>query len=69
MIIDISGTVLTPGNLGEDCLGNGKHMGIECCCNECDYLLCCLETHTDALCLSCKDPDCPRTHRTAGQTI
>ena len=25
MIIDITGTVLTPGNLGRGCLGNGYH--------------------------------------------
>lgn len=25
MIIDTTGIVLTPGNSGADCLGNGKH--------------------------------------------
>ena len=48
MIVDVSGTVLTPGNYGEDCMGNGKHFDengnlIECCCDECDYLICCTE--------------------------
>lgn len=43
MIIDITGIELTPGNNGEDCKGNGKHLDeneslIECCCEECDYL-------------------------------
>ena len=47
MIIDITGIELTPGNNGKDCLGNGHHFDengkpIECCCDECDYLLCCL---------------------------
>ena len=48
MIIDITGIELTPGNGGKDCLGNGEHVDekgnlIECCCDECDYLICCLE--------------------------
>ena len=48
MIIDITGIKLTPGNKGEDCMGNGKHYDnsndlIECCCDECDYFLCCFE--------------------------
>ena len=37
MIIDVTGTELTPGNFGRDCLGNGEHEGVECCCDECDY--------------------------------
>lgn len=46
MIIDISGIELLPGNRGSDCLGNGEHFDefgnkIECCCDECDYMLCC----------------------------
>ena len=59
MIIDITGTVLTPGNIGRDCLGNGTHPGIECCCDECDYMRCCVETHTAEACQQCQDPDCP----------
>ncbi len=48
MIIDITGIVLTPGNNGENCLGNGKHFDedgnpIEACCDECDYAICCLK--------------------------
>ena len=46
MIIDVTGTVLIPGNGGEDCPGNGNHHNtegiVECCCEECDYRLCCL---------------------------
>ncbi len=46
MIIDVTGTILTPGNEGKDCFGNGEHIDefgnlIECCCDECDYYLDC----------------------------
>jgi len=51
MIIDITGTLLTPGNFGKDCLGNGEHDDIECCCDECDYLICC--TNYNKLCDRC----------------
>ena len=61
MIIDITGTILTPGNLGKDCLGNGEHAGIECCCNECDYMLCCLEELNPSKCFYCTETDCPRS--------
>ena len=42
MIIDVTGTILIPGNCGSDCPGCS---GWNCCCDECDYMLCCLETH------------------------
>lgn len=37
---------LIPGNYGKDCPANGFHADedgelIECCCDECDYLMCC----------------------------
>ena len=41
-IIDVTGVELAPGR-PEHCQGNGKHPGIECCCDECDYLELCLE--------------------------
>ena len=46
MIIDITGVILTPGNQGKNCLGNGEYINekgetIEWCCDECDYYLCC----------------------------
>ena len=46
-VIDITGVELTPGN-PDECLGNGEHvdgdgMPIECCCDECDYLMACME--------------------------
>lgn len=65
MIIDITGIELTPGNGGMDCLGNGKHTDcegnlIECCCDECDYMVCCVDTPLQEMCEHCCDPDCPR---------
>ena len=46
-IIDVTGVELTPGN-PDECLGNGEHFDkygnpIECCCDECDYLMLCCE--------------------------
>ncbi len=66
MIIDITGTILTPGNQGKACLGNGTHSHIECCCDECDYMMCCLETHDTSECLHCNDQDCPHSPNCAG---
>ena len=63
MIIDITGTELIPGNQGNDCPGNGLTPGVECCCNECDYMICCLENHDPSDCLTCNDEDCPRSNQ------
>ncbi len=46
-IYDVTGVELTPGNMSI-CLGNGEHLDeegnlIERCCDECDYLILCLE--------------------------
>ena len=65
MIIDATGRVLTPGNHGDDCLGNGGHFDgngkkPECCCDECDYLLCCCNDEWLIMCRSCDDTNCPR---------
>ena len=67
-IIDITGTVLTPGKGGRKCHGNGKHFNkngilIECCCNECDYLLCCSEKHSTDKCRKCTDNKCPHAKK------
>ena len=62
MIKDITGTELIPGNCGNDCPGNGLMPGVECCCNECDYMMCCLEEHDTLVCLTCNDKDCPRSN-------
>ena len=59
MIIDITGTVLIPGNMGRDCPGNGLHEVYPCCCDECDYMLCCIEEHRPEECLEFRDTDCP----------
>ena len=59
MIIDVTGTILIPGNDGRDCPGNGLHPDIECCCDECDYMMCCLDEHDPAQCSACSDKKCP----------
>ena len=46
-IIDVTGVELTPGDMSA-CLGNGEHFDkegnlIECCCDECDYMILCLK--------------------------
>ncbi len=64
MIIDVTGTILTPGNCGKDCMGNGMHPPAECCCDECDYLLCCLESHRAEDCIDCTDRHCPHAGKT-----
>ena len=47
-ILDAAGVELTPGDMSA-CLGNGAHFDkkgnlIECCCDECDYLILCLNS-------------------------
>lgn len=32
---------LNPSYHGEECLYNGEHTGVECCCDNCDYYLVC----------------------------
>lgn len=65
MILDVTGIPLVPGNNGKDCLGNGEKIDeygnlIPCCCDECDYMQCCLESHSQDLCRICTDEHCPR---------
>lgn len=36
-----TGISLMPNFHGKDCLGNGDFPDHECCCDECDYFLCC----------------------------
>lgn len=45
--LDPTGTQLTPSYHGKDCLGNGEHPGIECCCDECGYFLVCFPDYND----------------------
>lgn len=68
MIIDITGIVLIPGNLGINCPGNGQHcddsgIPIECCCDECDYFLCCYSPGAELNCLHCRDTRCPHVEK------
>ena len=60
MIIDVSGIVLFPGNGGKDCPGNEKNKGKECCCDECDYMVCCVGIWYLSKCKACGDRNCPR---------
>ena len=61
MIVDVTGTILTLGNHAKDCLGNRLHPLFPCCCDECDYMLCCMENHNPLRCSTCKDNRCPNT--------
>ncbi len=69
MIRDITGTILLPGNEGNDCPGNGENAGVECCCDECDYLLCCLDDHNEDLYLTCRDEDRPHKEAYRGKGL
>ena len=65
MILDITGIELTPGNNGNDCLGNGEQFyndgtPIECCCDECSYMYCCFVMKDLKDCDECDDLLCPR---------
>ncbi len=63
MIIDYTGAILIPGNGGKECPGNGQYPVIECCCDECDYYLCCFDDADQVNCLDCTDKNCPRAGR------
>ena len=71
MIIDVSGVVLTPGNGGVDCLGNGRFFDengekIECCCDECDYMLCCFFGNEEK-CKVCTNTHCEKSPNYKGE--
>ena len=63
MLMDITGTILFPGNAGKDCPGNGEAAEVECCCDECDYLICCTVDPGMERCKECGNADCPRCGR------
>ncbi len=63
MIVDITGTILIPGNLGNDCPGNGIKKRNVCCCDECGYMMCCMEGHNMEECQTCADKNCPHALR------
>ena len=56
--------ILTPGYGGWYCLGNGNHCDengdqIEICCDECDYMMCCMSTpHECAECFHQEGQKC-----------
>ena len=60
MIIDVTGIELIPGNHGKDCPGNGMCHALVCCCDECDYVRCCIGEDFPGICRACDDRDCPR---------
>ena len=67
MIIDVTGIELIPGNNGEDCPGNGEHKDkngnyIECCCEACNYMICCFTSQSEKMCEECDDSECPRAN-------
>ena len=71
MIRDVTGTKLTPGNFGKDCIGNGGHYDkngklIECCCDECGFYMCCIEEHKQNDCKTCEYFYCPRVKNKIG---
>ncbi len=50
MIIDVTGIILILENMDKDCMGNGEHFDkkgnlLECCCDGCDYFICCTDMH------------------------
>ena len=63
MIDWATGTTLVPGNGGKNCPGNGETKDangdlLECCCEECDYYLCCMDENIEQRCLNCSDYEC-----------
>ncbi len=61
MIIDVTGIPLIPGNCGKDCPGSWEYAGLNCCCDECDYIMCCQDAHTAEECQICSDQHCPHS--------
>lgn len=61
MIIDVTDTILIPGNCGNACPGSWEYAGLDCCCDECDYIMCCQDSHDHAQCLNCQDLNCPHS--------
>jgi len=60
MFTDVTGIILTPGNHGEQCLGNGRCYDkngnrIECCCEECQAFLTCFPEYTPEFLKNKKD--------------
>ena len=62
MIKDVTGIQLIPGMCGRDCPGNGNGLSAECCCDECDYWMCCTKEQDERECAFCMDNNCPRAN-------
>lgn len=65
MFLDIPDNLLFPGNKGKNCIGNGEHKNkygvlIDCCCENCNYFLCCYEDNVD--CSNCEEINCRNYH-------
>lgn len=74
MIFDVTGMELVPGNHGIDCPGNDMYYDAvnnpdACCCNECDYYLCCITKDYQKMCQSCDEYDCPRKEQSEHNKI
>ncbi len=72
MIIDVTGTILIPGNGGVDCPGNGEHYDengelIEHCCEECSYYMCCFPVRSMEECEECEISECPLCGKQKGR--
>lgn len=68
VFIDATGIRLVPGNGGKDCPGNGNYKDeygnlIEMCCDECNFLECCLDEELKVVCLECCIEGCPRLNK------
>lgn len=61
LIADVTGIVLIPGFGGRDCPSNGEEDPMTCCCDECDYMICCMGVKDENACVNCTDRYCPRS--------
>ena len=52
------GFKFVPGNFGKDCPGNGEDKSIECQCDECDFLMCCIDEDFEKYCTDCIEYEC-----------
>lgn len=60
---------IMPGNEGRDCPGNGRNKEIECMCDECDFLMCCIPEYSPDGCEGCTYEHCPRIKSKKGDNF